>query len=456
MKEFYDIVICGAGIAGISSAYYLSANYGITDILLVDEHPPLSLTSDKSTECYRNWWPGPGDAMVKFMNRSIDLLESLAEESSNAFHLNRRGYLYVTGDESNIENFIKLASEPSKLGAGPLRIHRNQPGDPIYSPLVAEGYREAPDGADLFLDASLITKHFPNLSEEVISVLHVRRAGWFSAQQLGMYLFKKVRENGINYYQAKVINVKVVNNRVSSVTLDSGEVIHTGLFVNAAGPFLRQAGKLVDLELPVYCEFHQKAAFRDYLGVISRNAPLLIWTDPQRINWNPDERVLLAEDLDTHWLLDELPSGAHTRPEGGDDSQIVLMLWEYTKRVVEPVLSPKLDLIYPELALRGLVKMLPGLQKYTEKLPRFTQDGGYYTKTKENRPLISPQPVEGSYVIGALSGFGLMAACAAGELLAAHVTKSKLPEYAPAFCLDRYNDPQYLSLLEDWGDAGQL
>jgi len=53
----------------------------------VDERPPLSLTSDKSTECYRNWWPGPGDDMVALMNRSIDLLEEEARESGNVFRL---------------------------------------------------------------------------------------------------------------------------------------------------------------------------------------------------------------------------------------------------------------------------------------------------------------------------------------------------------------------------------
>jgi len=45
---------------------------------VVDERPPLTLTSDKSAECYRNWWPGPGDDQVALMNRSIDLLEELA------------------------------------------------------------------------------------------------------------------------------------------------------------------------------------------------------------------------------------------------------------------------------------------------------------------------------------------------------------------------------------------
>jgi glycine/D-amino acid oxidase-like deaminating enzyme len=51
-----SIIICGAGVTGVSAAYHL-ARAGVRDILLVDERPPLSLTSDRSTECYRNWWP---------------------------------------------------------------------------------------------------------------------------------------------------------------------------------------------------------------------------------------------------------------------------------------------------------------------------------------------------------------------------------------------------------------
>ena len=115
-----DIVICGAGIAGISAAYHLAARHGIGDILLVEEGAPLMLTSDKSTEAYRNWWPGPGDAMVRFMNRSIDLLEELAGLSGNVFHLNRRGYVFLTADPARAEGYRRSAEASSALGAGEL------------------------------------------------------------------------------------------------------------------------------------------------------------------------------------------------------------------------------------------------------------------------------------------------------------------------------------------------
>jgi glycine/D-amino acid oxidase-like deaminating enzyme len=51
------VVIIGAGIAGVAVAHCLSGRDGVGEVLLVDPRPPLTLTSDKSTECYRNWWP---------------------------------------------------------------------------------------------------------------------------------------------------------------------------------------------------------------------------------------------------------------------------------------------------------------------------------------------------------------------------------------------------------------
>jgi glycine/D-amino acid oxidase-like deaminating enzyme len=451
-----DVVICGAGIAGISAAYHLAVRHGLKNIVLVDERAPLSLTSDKSTEGYRNWWPGPGNAMVALMNRSIDIMEDLAHQSGNVFHLNRRGYLYLTADPSKVDAIVRDASEPSMLGAGELRLHTGQPGEPPYQLSPSDGFHGQPTGADLILDPKIIRDNFPCLSEHILAALHVRRAGWFSAQQLGMYLLDQARANGARLVNARVTQVRHLKNRVDSVVLDSGEILATRNFVNAAGPFLNDVGHLLNLDLPVYNELHLKVAFKDVLGIVPRNAPLLIWTDPQRLPWSPDEAALLQEDESSHSLLEEMPSGVHTRPEGGSDSDILLMLWAYRLHETGPVWPPPLDEQYPEIALRGLAAMIPGLQAYFYKAPRPVLDGGYYTKTRENRPLIGPLPVAGAYVIGALSGYGLMASCAAGELLAAHLTAATLPSYASAFSLERYRDSAYQKMLLDWGDSGQL
>jgi len=451
-----SIVICGAGIAGVSAAYYLSHKHGIRDVLLIDPNPPLSLTSDHSTECYRNWWPGPDDAMVKFMNHSIDLIEGMAEKSNNLFHMNRRGYLFLTAMEEKIPLMMKTAQATSQLGAGPLRIHDGTNNYDRYTPSTSNGYTKTPPGADLILDSKIIHHHFPYLNPEIAAALHVRRAGWLSAQQMGIYMLEQSRLHGVRFLQAKVTGANIENNRIVSVSLDNGEDIETRIFINAAGPFLRDVGKLVKVDIPVYHELHLKLAIKDPLQVIDRSAPLLIWDDVQTLNWSQEEHNWLAEDAEYSWLLKELPSGVHTKPEGGPGSQIVLVLWEYSPKKVSPKFPITIDPQYPEIALRGLAKMLPGISEYIKKIPRPRIDGGYYTKTQENRPIIGKLPVEGTYAIGAFSGFGIMASCAAGDLLASYISGNELPPYAAAFSIKRYENPEYLSLLEQWEESGQL
>ena len=77
-------------------------------------------------------------------------------------------------------------------------------------------------------------------------------------------------------------------------------------------------------------------------------------------------------------------------------------------------------------------------------------------RTHENRPLIGPVPVEGAYISCAFSGFGVMASCAGGELIARHITGGALPDYAAAFLLSRYQDAEYRAMLERGAMAGQL
>lgn len=271
-----------------------------------------------------------------------------------------------------------------------------------------------------------------------------------------MYLLETARSRGVGFDAARVTSVEVVNDRVSGVRLSSGERIDSPLVVNAAGPYLGEVGRMLGIDLPLYTELHLKAAIKDPLGVVGRDAPLLIWTDPQRLPWEQDERQALAEDEETRWLTEPFPAGVHTRPESGNESQTILMLWEYQSRVMEPVWPPSMDDQYPELALRGLTSMLPRMREYFGRMPSPQLDGGYCTKTRENRPLVGSLGMEGAYVIGALSGYGIMSACGMGDLLAAHVTGSELPSYAPAFTLARYEDREYIKGLENWVENGQL
>jgi glycine/D-amino acid oxidase-like deaminating enzyme len=455
-----DVVVCGAGMAGVAAAYHLAARHGVRRVVLVDDRPPLSLTSDKSTEAYRNFWPGPDDAMVRFMNRSIDLLEELAESSDNVFRMNRRGYVFGTADAHRAADFRAMAEVVAGWGAGPLRIHDGGPETAAYAPPSAGDWRAQPAGIDLLLDRALIRRHFPYVTDDTVAILHARRCGWLSGQQLGMHLLELARRAGAELVEGRLDGVDVAGGRVAGVRIDGPagrRSLATERLILAAGPLLPDAARLLGLTLPVFAEQHHKIAIEDTLGAVPRDAPFLIWDDAQTLAWSAEERAALAADPGLRWMLDPFPPGVHTRPEGASPgSRTLLVLWSYDAPAVDVVFPIPEPPYYTELVLRGMARMVPGFARYLDPMPRAYVDGGYYAKTRENRPLIGPLPVGGAYVSSAYSGFGIMAGCAGGELVAAHVTGSALPDYAPAFALSRYDDPAYRQRIEACVQTGQI
>jgi glycine/D-amino acid oxidase-like deaminating enzyme len=182
---------------------------------------------------------------------------------------------------------------------------------------------------------------------------------------------------------------------------------------------------------------------------------MVIWNDPQQIEWDSDVATVLMES-GYKSARGILPRFAHGRPEGGVDSPWALGLWEWsTRTTTTPSWPIPEDPLYPELVTRGLSTMLPAMAVYADALPAHSVDGGYYTKTPDNRPLIGPLGPHGSYVCGALSGYGIMAACATGELIATYVTGGNLPTYAAACAIGRFDDPAYIASLASL-DTGQI
>ncbi|HKW48193.1 MAG TPA: FAD-dependent oxidoreductase, partial [Gemmatimonadaceae bacterium] len=147
MPEKAGVIVVGAGIAGIATAYHLAVRHHIRRVVLIDEREPLTLTSDKGTQAYRNWWPGPDSTMLRYMTRSIDILEEIAEESANGYRLNRRGYVFVTADDEGVDRLRTTARQVSAFGMGELREHTGNAAD--YRPAPGEGYAGQPTGADL-------------------------------------------------------------------------------------------------------------------------------------------------------------------------------------------------------------------------------------------------------------------------------------------------------------------
>lgn len=447
-----DITILGAGIAGLSTAYHLAVKHNLKNITLVDERAPLGLTSSRGTMAYRNWFPGPGDAMVQLMNRSTDLLQEIDAETNHALRLSQNGYMYFTARPSQIETWRNLARDGAQRGVGEFREHSNAQS---YLPSPVPTHSRV-NGVDLITDPDTIRQLLPCVTADVAALLHIRRAGAFDALFLGSWLFDQARARGVQFIQDRVEKISTRGNRISTLQLASGAELDTGALVIAAGPLLPNIARLLDLDLPLYNELHAKITIPDPSRVFPRTGDLMLWSDPQYLEWSAQERADFSPPGDSR-LTAEFPGGVHFLPKGTADNPTIMGLWTYDIHASDFVPEPVFDPYYAEIVLRGLARMLPDARVYFGSGSRAFVDGGYYCKTRENRPLIGPLPIQGAYIIGALSGFGVMASQGAADLLSAYLAGTTVPPYAKWFLLSRYQDPSYNSLLEYWDSrSGQL
>lgn len=372
----------------------------------------MSYTSAQSGDNYRNWWPHP--VMTAFTNDSIDELDRLASESDNVFNMTRGGYVLASRQEVDDD----------------ARIH----------------------GAEL-------AENYPWLSDEIRSVIHIRRGGDISGQQLGMYMLERIRARGGSLRRGAV--TAITRGRRFELEIDRSNTVEAEQIVNAAGPFASRIADMLEEELPVTNIYQQKVAFEDHLGAIQRDMPFSIDLDPKRLNWNDEERALLVDDPDLAWLTKTMPGGTHCRPDGGPNGKWVKLGWAYNEQSSEPqedlANERAADPQFPEIVVRGAAAFIPALKPYIDEPPtRYSHYGGYYTMTEENWPLIGPMEADGAYMVAALSGFGSMSACAAGRLCAAWMNSGDLPDYAPALSTSRYSDDSLMQNLRNAASRGLL
>ena len=440
------VAVVGAGISGIATAYCLAVDHGIANVVLVDAGQPMAFTSARSGDNYRNWWPHP--AMATLTNHSIDLMERIARRTGNRIGMTRRGYAAATR-AADIDRVV----EELLLGFGDvsgrfLRVHSHASAQ-TYRPLGSGNWEDAPDGVDILCGEDLIRKVFPSFDPEVRTVIHVRRAGDIDGHQLGAYMLETFRDSGGKRLTGMVAGIEHPGRYALDIRSDAGTTrMEAERVVNAAGPFAAGIAGMLGVDLPVHNTLQQKLAFEDTARVIPRDLPFSIDLDRQLIDWTDDEREMLAEDPNLARFVEEMPGAVHCRPDGGDHGTRVKLGWAFNDRAAAPAWNPSLDTHFPEIVLRGASRLHPALARYAGNVPRRRHHyGGWYTMTEENWPLIGPMGPEGAFMNCAHSGFGSMAACAAGELCAAWVAGATLPAYAGKFSFQRYEDAELMALL---------
>ena len=449
-----EILVIGAGMAGLATAYYLAVEHKRSRLLIVDEGQPMALTSAQSGENYRNWWPHP--TMAAFTDHSTDLMEDIARRTNNRIHMTRRGYLLATREEKPEELLRQLLAGYGASASKLIRLHEGP--NQNYSPPLSADWLTAPDGVDVLLGRDLIQRYYPAFDKEVATALHIRRAGDISGQQLGQYMLETMRPLGAQFQQARVVGIaKADRFQVDVIADGERQTIKADIIVNAAGPFASHVSAMHGEKLPIQNVLQQKIAFVDRNRAVDRKMPFAIDLDGQMLAWSVEEREALAAAPELARLLEPMPGSIHCRPDGGDQGQWIKLGWAFNSDPSEPTRAPELNPYFPEIVLRAASRLQPALRQYLGALPRDrVHYGGFYPMTKENWPLIGAARTPGVFLTAALSGYGTMSACAAGDLCARAVVGAPSPSFANVLSLARYENMALMNELESAESRGLL
>ena len=423
--ENVNIAICGAGIAGIATAWSLAVKYHQKNIILIDKNQPMSLTTSKSGENFRDYWPQP--CMTALTSHSIDLMQALADDRGNTFEMRYSGYDFVSESEGR-EIFPSEQLQDTDNADNLLRI----------------------TGSDQ------IRASQEYLSDSIQQIVRFKQAGAIDVHALGSLLLSQARKAGVELCRAFIEDIEQVSEgyRLSLCGLPDCTSLNTKKLVLTPGPFINELAGMLGMSLPVESILQRKFIIPDIQKIIPRDMPFTIFADPQTLNWNDEEKELIGENPEYSWLLEEFPAGLHIKPEGASN---IKLGWAYNREPEPPKWETSDDFHFPNITLRGASRFIPALAPYVDDPPTpIIQFSGYYTRTPENLPLIGPLELDGLFTVSALSGYGTMAACSAGELCADWMMESELPEYARYFHPDRYSDADLMAEINQIGSDGQL
>lgn len=415
------IVICGAGIAGIATAFYLSRLMPKAKIVLIDKNQPLSFTSSKSGENFRDYWTHP--CMEKLCSHSIDLMDDLQKEFEEAdFTMRFSGYHFISCHQQK--------SIFADDGTSTFRT-RNQ----------------------VETDTDVIQKRHPYLTSDIKKSVFIKKAGYVDSIVMANLMLQKAKSKGLKFIEDEVKDIKKSTTGFE-VYLTKNKMITANQLVIASGPFINNLAKMLDMQFQVWNTLQRKIIIPDPLNIIPKDMPFTIFADNQYLNWSEEEKIFFKADISLHWLLQQFPGAIHIKPESGSR---IKMGWAYSTKRVEPQWTIPQSPYFPQVLLKGASRFIPALSAYAENLPTpLIEYGGYYTRTKENWPLIGPTEMDNIFVVGALAGFGTMAACAAGELCALHMAERPLPSYAPYFHPKRNENPKIQAEIDALKGDGQL
>ncbi len=346
MKENYDIAVIGAGIIGMAAAFYLSQNG--TKIAVIDKDYIGSGSTGRCIAGIRQQFSTP--ASIGMMKENIALFSQMEDEFGFSVEFAKSGYLLLAHDENLMDIFKSNVQIQKKEG---INVS-------LLSPKEAASVEPK-----LNTDALVGAAYCPDDGQA------------YPFAVLRGYKTKIDEAGGDFHLNNPVIGIEKKSN--FHLTLQKNTLIEANKVLLSAGPWARELGHQLGLDLPFFPERHE--------AVITERIPRLI--GPMLVDYRRNGcyfQQLLSGQIIGCYTPDPNVPGIRT------ESSLEFMT-EMAKRMVR---------LIPELSRTSLLRHWAGC----------------YTMTPDGNPIVDQTQVDGLYVASGMSGHGFMFGPAIGKHLA--------------------------------------
>jgi glycine/D-amino acid oxidase-like deaminating enzyme len=225
----YDVVIIGGAMMGSAVAWFLNDNPEFDgSVLVVERDPTLEFSSTAmSASCVRHQFSNAINVEISLFGteyiRTFRDRVGADDPDVPEIKLDAFGYLFL--------------ATPSGVGV----LRENQAVQAVCG------------AAAELLEPEEIGARFPFLVPEGIAMASYngRGEGWFDGFTMMKCWQRAARAAGVDYIANEVVATERQGNRVTGVTLKSGERIACGTVVNASGPRGAQTAAMAGIDIPV-------------------------------------------------------------------------------------------------------------------------------------------------------------------------------------------------------------